>query len=238
MIREGLEREGLADNTVIIFTSDNGYNSDSHGFGDKVIPYEEGSKAPLLIYDPRLPQEHAGQVCESITANVDMAATIFALSGVHAPEGIDGKSLIPLLTNPTSQVREFLPLFNFWGTRSAQSLAVVTPEWKYIYWYYGGNGMRPTDELFHLGSDRIEMENVASHPEYSEQLAILQRHYDNELAHIKSKGVTGHGYESYPVLFDRSLSWAQRESLLKVTNVKGSEAEGAGGTKRNRKVAR
>ena len=68
MIREGLEREGLAENTVIIFTSDNGYNSGSHGFGDKVIPYEEGSKSPLIIYDPRLPKQHAGKVSEAVTA--------------------------------------------------------------------------------------------------------------------------------------------------------------------------
>ena len=47
MIRAGLASEGLADNTVILFTSDNGYNSGSHGFGDKVIPYEEGSKLLL-----------------------------------------------------------------------------------------------------------------------------------------------------------------------------------------------
>ena len=84
-----------------------------------------------------------------------MAATIFALAGVPAPEGIDGKSLLPLLTNPKGQVREVLPLFNFWGIPSAQSMAVVTPEWKYIYWYYGGQGMKPTEEFFHLTKDRM-----------------------------------------------------------------------------------
>jgi len=65
MIREELARDGLDKNTVIIFTSDNGYNSGSHGFGDKVIPYEEGSKAPLIIYDPRLPKEYGGKVCNA-----------------------------------------------------------------------------------------------------------------------------------------------------------------------------
>ena len=59
-------------------------------------------------------------------------------------------------------MREVLPLFNFWGAPSAQSMAVVTPEWKYIYWYYGAGGMRPTEELFHLGQDRFEMTNLAT----------------------------------------------------------------------------
>jgi arylsulfatase A-like enzyme len=105
MIREALDRQGLAENTVIILTSDNGYNSGSHGFGDKVIPYEEGSKSPLIIFDPRLPKHHVGLTCEAVTANVDMTATIFALANVPAPEGIDGKNLLPLLANTNGKVR-------------------------------------------------------------------------------------------------------------------------------------
>ena len=53
-------------------------------------------------------------------------------------------------------MREVLLLFNFWGKKSVQSMAVVTPEWKYIHWYYGGDGMNPTDELFHLGKNCID----------------------------------------------------------------------------------
>ncbi|MEP6673294.1 MAG: sulfatase [Chthoniobacter sp.] len=230
MIREELERQGLAGNTVIIFTSDNGYNSGSHGFGDKVIPYEEGSKAPLLIYDPRLPKAHAVKVCEAVTASVDMAATIFALSDVPAPAGIDGKNLLPLLTNPAGQVREFLPLFNFWGIPTAQSLAVVTREWKYIYWYSASDGMKPTDELFHLGNDRLEMANVANDPHYAKDLAVMQKAYDTELAEIASKVVTGHGYEAYPKLFDRSLPWDQKAPLI--TPAMGAGEGGAANRKR------
>jgi arylsulfatase A-like enzyme len=223
MIREGLDREGLAENTVIIFTSDNGYNSGSHGFGDKVIPYEEGSKSPLIIYDPRLPKQHAGAVSEAVTANVDMAATIFALAEVPAPEGIDGRSLVPLLTDPTGRVRETLPLFNFWGIQSAQSMAVVTPEWKYIYWYYGGDGMMPTEELFHLGRDRYEMATLAKDPNYDTELAAMRRRYDAELAAIKAKVVPGHGHEAYPVLFDRTVAWEEKAPLLKPVRPRRAE---------------
>ena len=93
---------------MVIFTSDNGYNCVAHGFSDKVIRYEEGSKSPLLIYDPRLP------------------------------------------------------------------MAVVTPEWKYIYWYYGGDGMMPTEELVHVGQDRYEMKNLAANLRQAEQLAAMR----------------------------------------------------------------
>jgi arylsulfatase A-like enzyme len=238
MIRDGLRREGFAENTVIIVTSDNGYNSGSHGFGDKVIPYEEGSKAPLIIYDPRLPKQHAGTVSEAVTANVDMAATIFALAGVPAPEGIDGKNLLPLLTDPKGGVRDVLPLFNFWGIQSAQSMAVVTPEWKYIYWYYGGDGMTPTEELFHLGGDRFEMATLAKSPDYAAQLAAMRRLYDAELAAMKAKVVEGHGHEAYPVLFDRTVAWDQKTPLLKAVKPKGGEEdESPAGKRRVRKRA-
>lgn len=214
MIREGLEREGLAANTVIIYTSDNGYNSGSHGFGDKVLPYEEGSKSPLVIYDPRLPKEHAGQVSDAITANVDMAATIFALSGVKAPEGIDGRDLQPLLTKPDGQVRDHLPLFNFWGTDSSQSMAIVTPGWKYIHWYYA-EGMKATEELFELSKDGIEMFNTAENTPQAAQLKAMRGLYDQELAKIAERVMSGHGYEKYPTLFSRTIPWDQKAPLLK-----------------------
>ncbi len=215
MIRAGLEREGLAESTVIIFTSDNGYNCGAHGFGDKVLPYEEGSKSPLLIYDPRLPRANAGTVCHAITGNVDMAPTLCALAGVEPPADIDGKSLLPLLTNPTGQVHDVLPLFNFWGARSAQSMAVVTPEWKYIYWYYGGDGMQPVEELFHVGGDRLEMTNLASEPRYTEKLATMRRSFDAQLDDLTLRVVKGHGYEPYPTLFSRAIAWERKAPLLK-----------------------
>jgi arylsulfatase A-like enzyme len=237
MIREELERQDLAQNTIIIFTSDNGYNSGSHGFGDKVIPYEEGSKSPLIIYDPRLPKEHSGRVCEAITGNVDMAATIFALARVAAPEGIDGKSLLPLLTNPAGRVRDWLPLFNFWGVESARSMAVVSPEWKFIYWYYAGRGMKPTEELFHLSQDRIEMVNIAGASQFSAELVAARNAYDAELAAMQAKVIQGHGHEPYPVLFDRTLAWEEKGPLLKATKAGGGGKE-EDSSKPNRKNAR
>ncbi len=238
MLRAELKRLGLADNTVIIFTSDNGYNSGSHGFGDKVIPYEEGSKSPLIIYDPRLPPQHAGTVSDAVTANVDMTATIFALSGVPAPAGIDGRNLLPLLTAPQGRVREALPLFNFWGTASAQSMAVVTPEWKYIYWYYGGSGMKPTEELFHVGQDRFEMATVAGEPGRTAELAAMRRLYDTELAAIQARVIQGHGYEGYPVLFDRTIAWEKKELLLKPLNdANAKDSEGGAPKARGQRKA-
>lgn len=224
MIREGLLREGLDQNTVIILTSDNGYNAGAHGFGDKVIPYEEGSKAPLIIFDPRLPPEQNGKACEAVTGNIDMAATIFALAGVPLPADIDGKSLLPLLDRSSNKVRESLPLFNFWGVASAQSMAIVTSEWKYIHWYYG-EGMQPTEELFNLGEEPYEMINVATDSHYVAVLKTMRQHYDVALAAVAKQVVPNHSYEDYPTLFSRTVPWANKVALVKAKVVKSGKGE-------------
>jgi arylsulfatase A-like enzyme len=160
-----------------------------------------------------------------------MAATIFALSSVPAPEGIDGKSLIPLLSNPAGRVRDWLPLFNFWGERSAQSMGVVSQDWKYVSWYFGGatkkgsgsGEMTPTEELFHLAEDRVEMANVVTNSKFTSQLASARSAYDAEIAAMKERVIQGHAYEPYPVLFDRVTSWETKEPLLPLTVLKGSD---------------
>lgn len=225
MIRDALEEQGVADNTVIIFTGDNGYNSGSHGFGGKVLPYEEGSKSPLIICDPRLPKTCAGQVREALTANVDMAPTIFALAGVEALGGMDGKDLTPLLTDPGAAVRDWLPLFNMWGKASCQSMAVVTPEWKYIYWYSEENGMTATEELFHLSKDRIEMENLAGNPEYAGVLKQMQQRYDIARGGIAEGVVPAHGYDGFATVFDRSVPWKAKAPLARAYEGRTSKAK-------------
>jgi arylsulfatase A-like enzyme len=235
MIRDELTREGLDKNTVIILTSDNGYNAGSHGFGDKVIPYEEGSRAPLIILDPRLPAEKNGKICGAVTGNVDMAATIFSFAGEPVPDGIDGKNLLPLLANPEGKVRDFLPLFNFWGNPSAQSMAVVTPNWKYIHWYYGA-GMMPTEELFDLSKDRYEMNNAVSDTKNSAMLATLRSYYDQQLADIERGLAREHGYDNYPTVFSRKIPWEQKAALMKTKNSKLSNSEEEIKPKKKRKV--
>ena len=114
MLREELERQGIADNTVIIFTSDNGYFNGAHGLAGKALAYEEGSKVPLIIMDPR--GKVKGQRCRSLTATVDIAPTLLDLAGLPVPDNMDGFSLMPLLEDSSERVRTSLPLFQAWGS--------------------------------------------------------------------------------------------------------------------------
>lgn len=203
MIRESLAAHGFAENTVIIFTSDNGYNRGAHGFGDKVLPYEEGSKSPLIIYDPRAAGTSKGRTSSALTANVDMCPTILDLAQIKVPDSLDGQSLVPLLSQPEARVRTHLPLFNFWGTQSAQSMAIVTERWKYIHWPYESADMRATEELFDLSQDRFEMTLVTdTSGEPTERLRMRQI-YDRELEAIRQRAISGHNYEPYGERFRR-----------------------------------
>ena len=226
MLRESLEQEGLAANTVIVYTSDNGYSMGAHGFGDKVLPYEEASKSPLIIHDPRQPRARSGKTNAALSGNVDIAPTLLALAGVPAPAGLDGRNLVPLLENPAGRVRDALPLFNYWGATSAQTLAIVAPGWKYIFWSHGGEGMKPTEELFDLNSDPYEMTNVAADPRHAAVLADLRRRYDAELAAIATTRVEGHGYEKYPVLFSRTIPWTEKPVAPPPAPAKGKRKAG------------
>ena len=82
-----LAGRGLADNTVIIFTSDNGWFAGERGLADKWLMYEESIRVPLIIVDPRLPKPKRGRIVDALTLNLDFAPTMLELAGVPVPAG-------------------------------------------------------------------------------------------------------------------------------------------------------
>ncbi|MCR9292668.1 MAG: sulfatase-like hydrolase/transferase [bacterium] len=212
-IREELVRQGVADNTVILFLSDNGYNCGSHGFGGKVLPYEEGSRSPMVIYDPRHPVSGQGSRCNAVVGNIDMAPTILDLAGLPVPEEMDGKSLRPLLDNPSGRVRESMLLINAWGNAPTHELTVVTEEYKYIHWPYA-HEMEPEEELYHLATDRYEMNNLVDDADHQAALNKLQQHYDQALVTWRNECVPGGNYPLFAKIYDRHLSWDDKLAAM------------------------
>jgi len=211
MIRDELEAQGVAGNTVIIYTSDNGYICGAHGYGSKVLPMEESSRAPLMIYDPRSPSAGKQWQSSALTGNIDFAPTILELAGLPAPGNMDGHSLVPLLTNPESDIREQMMFVNTWGPPPTQSLSVLTRELKYTYWWYGDATMKPFEELYHLTRDPLEMRNLANNSEAAGMLGMMRGRYDAELERWKQQAVEYNNYQQYGRLFDRKLPWDQKK---------------------------
>jgi arylsulfatase A-like enzyme len=213
MIREELHRQGLADNTVILFLTDNGYNCGAHGFGGKVLPYEEGSRSPMILHDPRHPISGTEQRSRAVVGNIDMAPTILELAGLPVPPNMDGRSLLPLLDDPAGRVRDSLLLINAWGNAPTHAMGIVTEDYKYIHWPYAQD-MSPKDELYHLTSDRYEMDNLANNPDMQEILASMQALYDGAVTSWGNECVNHSGYPQYAAIFDRTLSWEQKLAAM------------------------
>lgn len=214
MIRKALKEHGVSDNTVIIYTSDNGFFCGSHGYGSKVLPYEESARVPLIIYDPR--HENSGRKlrADALTAGIDFAPTILKLAGLPIPKNMDGADLMNIYNNPKHSNHESIALINVWGTTPTHCMAVVTKEMKYIYWWYAANDFEPTEELYHLENDPSELTNLANSANDKVALKKMQQLYDKHLNTWKNNAVPYNNYQPYSTLFDRNVPWAEKQVIL------------------------
>lgn len=232
MIMEALKESGLDKNTIIIYTSDNGYNLGAHGLAGKVLPYEESAKAPFIYFDPRHKNMNNQYRTESVTGNIDVAPTILELANIEIPANMDGKSLLPIINNPKKDIREFLPVVNLWGSIPTQNLSIQTKDLKYIYWPYEGHKMKATEEVYSKVSDPLEMQNIAQSIS-PKQLKVLQSYYDEELAYIKKHGVEYNNYDFYKIFFDRNISWEEKKKSVPKNTINHYESELKKGGKYN-----
>ena len=175
----------------------------SHGYGSKVIPYEESTRVPMIIFDPR--HEHSGQGlrCDALTGNVDFQPTILKLAGLPVSDNIDGQDLMQLYDDPDAAIHESLPLINVWGPKKVHSFGVVTKQWKYIYWPYDEGEFARTEELYDVANDRGEMKNLAAVTTATTELKEMRTRYDNAVKHWKENAVPYNNYQPFGKIFAR-----------------------------------
>lgn len=215
MIYAELDKQGLLENTIIIYTTDNGYYLGAHAFGGKVLPYEEGARAPLIVSGPKKYIKNPGSRSNALTGSIDMMPTILDYAGVSIPNNVDGLSITPILNGKTDHVKTHQKILQVWGTNATQSLSIVSEGFKYLYWFYGGEGMTPTEELYDLRNDPMEMHNLASNVDHQKTLDKLRAIYDQEVINWKKERVEGHSYEMYDILFDRNIPWSEKTGLMR-----------------------
>jgi N-acetylglucosamine-6-sulfatase len=184
-VLQALEEKKRLDDTVVIFTSDNGYFWGEHGLGDKRAAYDESIRIPLLMRYPRLIK--AGTTLDAFALNIDIAPTLLDLAGVPIPEGLHGRSLVPLFKGDTRTARRaFLteyfaePMY----PRIPSWQAVRSARWKYIC-YTGLEGM---DELYDLQVDPYEMKNVIQEPGAQAALGEMKAELDRLLKETGADG--------------------------------------------------
>ena len=162
-MRAALERAGQLDNTVFVFTSDEGYFFGEHGLSiERRLAYEESIRIPLIVRYPKLIR--GGTTIDAMALSIDLAPTLLEIGGARPVDKIHGRSLVPLFHVPRGEKPEWRSSFliEYFSDRTMQRMlqmgyqAVRTERWKYIH-YTELDGM---DELYDLQSDPYEMHNL------------------------------------------------------------------------------
>lgn len=178
-----LERNGLDKNTVIIYTSDQGFYLGEHGWFDKRWMFEESYRTPLLIQWPEVIKP--GSVNDKIVSNLDYAETILDLAGVEIPDDMQGMSMLPLLKdkNPRGwRTEHYYHYYEYPGSHSVKRhYGISTGRYKLMHFYYDIDEW----ELFDLEKDSMEMKNVYNEPEYVKIKDDLHKRLDRIRAEYK-----------------------------------------------------
>jgi arylsulfatase A-like enzyme len=188
-----LDKEGLTENTIVIYTSDQGFFLGEHGFFDKRFMYEESLRIPLLV---RYPKEiKAGSVNKDIITNIDFAETFLDYAGAAIPDDMQGRSLRPLFKGNTPGDWRQSMYYRYWMHRPHYNVSahygVRTQRYKLIFYYGLGLGapgaldgpLPPEWELFDLAKDPGEMNNIYDDPAYADVVKDLKK----ELLRLKEQ---------------------------------------------------
>ena len=171
-----LDQNGLTENTIVVYTSDQGFYLGEHGWFDKRFIYDESFKTPLLIRWPN--KIEPGTTNEEMVQNLDFAQTFLEAAGIIAPADMQGESLIPLLTGQDSLWTREAVYYHYYEYPSVHMVkrhyGIVTKEFKLAHFYYDVNEW----ELYDRIRDPQEMNNVYDDPEYADVVVKLKHQLD------------------------------------------------------------
>ncbi len=175
-----LKQAGLDQNTIVVYSSDQGFYLGEHGWFDKRWIYEESLRAPLLVRWPGVVKP--GSVNADLVSNLDFAETFLEAAGVPVPAEMQGRSLVPLLRGETPadwRKSFYYHYYEFPGPHSvARHYGVVTSRYKLVHLYDPGPAYT---ELIDLQKDPKEMKDVAGDPAYAD----VRKELEAELARLR-----------------------------------------------------
>ena len=188
-----LDEDGIADDTLVIYTSDQGFFLGDHGWYDKRFMYEESLRMPFLVRYPR--EIQPGSASDAMSLNIDFAETWLDYAGVPIPDDMQGTSLRPILNGETPDDWRTSMYYRYWMHLSHHYVpahyGIRTDRYKLIYYYGEALGTTgsvdepkaPEWELFDLEKDPNEMCSVYDDPAYADIVAELTQ----ELYRLKAE---------------------------------------------------
>ncbi len=201
-VMKALKESGQLENTLVIYTADQGFAMGEHGLRMKIAPYDASYRSPFIVSMPgTIP---SGKVCKQTPNAPDVIATFFSLAGIAPPEGLHGRDLMPLLKDPAAKWSHPC-LYEYTGhdfgddvTKTLKEnpksaiyqrvpwyTAVVLDGWKYVRY------LQPSvaDELYDLGSDPEELKNIAEDKAHAERLGQLRNALAAELKRTRAPAI-------------------------------------------------
>ena len=175
-ILDTLDQLNTERDTILIYTSDNGFQFGEQGLVDKRTAYEASMKVPFIIHAPdRLP---GGTTSPVLARNIDIAPTILSLAGIEIPQDYDGRDILSVdpASDDEAMIYEYYWEFNYPQTPS--TFAIRTGNLKYIQYH----GVWDTEELFDLATDPDETRNLVGDPDYQDVLIELRARLHTELS--------------------------------------------------------
>jgi len=168
-----LDKSGLAKNTIVIYTSDQGFYLGEHGWFDKRFIYDESFKTPLMI---RWPNEITpGTTNDEMVQNLDFAQTFLEAAQIKVPSDMQGESLIPLLKGDTTQWNRDAVYYHYYEYPAVHMVkrhyGIVTKEYKLVHFYYDVDEW----ELYDRKKDPQEMINEYNNPVYATTVTKLRK---------------------------------------------------------------
>ena len=187
-----LDESGLAENTIVVYTSDQGFYLGEHGWFDKRFIYDESFKTPLLI---RWPNEITpGTTNDEMVQNLDFAQTFLEAAQIEAPGDMQGESLVPLLKGDTERWNRDAVYYHYYEYPSVHMVkrhyGIVTKEYKLVHFYYDVDEW----ELYDRIKDPQEMTNVYNDPSYAATVTELHRKLDALRAKYKDSAALDKKY--------------------------------------------
>jgi arylsulfatase A-like enzyme len=174
---DALERLGVDDNTMIVFTSDHGDMQGSHGLKNKCLPHEESAGTPLIIYVPGLP---GGRVTEGLVSGIDLMPTCLELAGINPVDSVDGQSIAPYLRGETETTCEAV------FSERGNWCMIVKDGWK-LAAERQDDGLAPTF-MTHLDADPYELQNRVEDPSVSglrKELLVQLTSWDDGVRNVR-----------------------------------------------------
>jgi choline-sulfatase len=166
-VLDALQRLGLADRTIVVFTSDHGYHLHDHGLWQKQSLFERAARVPLVIAAPGM--RGNGRATRALAELVDLYPTLADLAGLRAPAYLEGVSLSPLLADPARTVKD--AAFTQVRRGEAHGFSIRTERWRCTAWDDGRQG----EQLYDMQADPGETTNLANDPRWARTVAELKQ---------------------------------------------------------------